>query len=262
MHSKSSIAFLLNPETEEIVSQEKASLHYTVQRLRLSALLSPDDNPSVISPSSKPLRLARRLPPLWSSRQVVSPTPSSCDSSASDCEPVTPSSTASAAVAAAAAAAKPKRKRRIRVRVPTPCVELGCDNYAVTKGRCVRHGGGARCEYPGGCEKRAKLHKLCFQHGGYRRCLQHGCESKAKRYGYCWAHGGGITCAVDGCDKVCTQGGRCWAHGGGSRCRVDGCTRRSYQKDDYLCSHHLPIAVQLQSTQFDPSASCRREPLD
>jgi hypothetical protein len=118
-----------------------------------------------------------------------------------------------------------------------PCQVDGCKNMAVSRGCCVRHGGGSRCVVAG-CANRAKLYKRCFQHGGYKTCEADNCSRKAKRYGYCWSHGGGRICEVDGCTKVSTQGGLCWAHGGGNRCKHDGCSRRSYLKYDYFCVDH------------------------
>ncbi|KAG3083871.1 hypothetical protein PI124_g18742 [Phytophthora idaei] len=118
-----------------------------------------------------------------------------------------------------------------------PCQVEGCQNLAVSRGCCVRHGGGSKCTIPG-CNKRAKLYQRCFQHGGYKMCTKPGCTKKAKRYGHCWSHGGGHICEVSECTKVSTQGGFCWAHGGGNRCKHEGCNRRSYQKYNYYCKSH------------------------
>ncbi|RLN46942.1 hypothetical protein BBJ29_006370 [Phytophthora kernoviae] len=120
-----------------------------------------------------------------------------------------------------------------------PCQIQGCKNLAVSRGCCVRHGGGSKCTTPG-CNKRAKLYQRCFQHGGYKMCTEPGCTKKAKRYGHCWSHGGGHICEAPTCTKVSTQGGFCWAHGGGNRCKHEGCNRRSYQKFDYYCLRHAP----------------------
>ncbi|CEG44637.1 uncharacterized protein PHALS_00983 [Plasmopara halstedii] len=117
------------------------------------------------------------------------------------------------------------------------CKEKGCTSLAVSRRRCVRHGGGSRCVF-NGCTKGAKLHNLCFQHGGSTICLASGCNSKAKRYGYCWSHGGGRICSHENCEKVAAQGGSCWAHGGGNRCKLKGCSKRSYQKHGYFCKRH------------------------
>ncbi|POM75713.1 LOW QUALITY PROTEIN: Hypothetical protein PHPALM_7146 [Phytophthora palmivora] len=106
-----------------------------------------------------------------------------------------------------------------------PCQVEDCKNLAVSRGLCVRHGGGSKCTEPG-CNKRAKLYQRCFQHGGYKMCTEPGCTKKAKRYGHCWSHGGGHICEMPQCTKVSTQGGFCWAHGGGNRCKHEGCNRR------------------------------------
>ncbi|CAI5706055.1 unnamed protein product [Peronospora effusa] len=94
------------------------------------------------------------------------------------------------------------RKRTTRM---PPCQVKGCPNIAVSRGSCVRHGGGSRCTITG-CPNRAKLYKKCFQHGGFR--------------------------------TLSTQGCLCWAHGGGNRCKLDDCSRRSYQKYGYYCVDH------------------------
>ncbi|EGZ18685.1 hypothetical protein PHYSODRAFT_407487, partial [Phytophthora sojae] len=120
-----------------------------------------------------------------------------------------------------------------------PCQIEGCKNLSVSRGLCVRHGGGSKCTEPG-CNTRAKLYQRCFQHGGYKMCTEPGCTKKAKRYGHCWSHGGGHICEAPECTKVSTQGGFCWAHGGGNRCKHEGCNRRSYQKCDYFCLRHAP----------------------
>ncbi|EEY59415.1 uncharacterized protein PITG_11448 [Phytophthora infestans T30-4] len=120
-----------------------------------------------------------------------------------------------------------------------PCQVDGCKNLAVSRGRCVRHGGGSKCTMSG-CNKRAKLYQRCFQHGGYKMCTEPCCTKKAKRYGHCWSHGGGHICEFPECTKVSTQGGLCWAHGGGNRCKHESCNRRSYQKYNYYCKRHAP----------------------
>ncbi|KAG2516527.1 hypothetical protein JM16_007613 [Phytophthora kernoviae] len=131
-------------------------------------------------------------------------------------------------------------KTRVRKTHTPPCQVEGCKNLAVSRGCCVRHGGGSRC-IVADCCKRAKLYQRCFQHGGYKTCTEPGCTKKAKRYGHCWSHGGGHICEVPECTKVSTQGGLCWAHGGGNRCKLEGCSRRSYQKYGYYCVHHSKL---------------------
>ncbi|KAF0698610.1 Aste57867_10767 [Aphanomyces stellatus] len=118
------------------------------------------------------------------------------------------------------------------------CQVDGCATAAVSKGRCVRHGGGTRCVEPG-CNKRTKRFRRCFLHGGFVYCNIEGCASKAKRFGRCWAHGGGSLCAESGCEKLAVKSGLCWTHGGGSRCRVQDCWRRSYKRCDFYCDEHF-----------------------
>ncbi|KAK1942975.1 putative WRKY transcription factor 19 [Phytophthora citrophthora] len=128
-------------------------------------------------------------------------------------------------------------KPKVRKTNAPPCQIEDCKNLAVSRGLCVRHGGGSKCTFQG-CIKRAKLNQRCFQHGGFKMCTKPGCTKKAKRYGHCWSHGGGHICDAPECTKVSTQGGFCWAHGGGNRCKHEGCNRRSFQRYDYYCQRH------------------------
>lgn len=131
----------------------------------------------------------------------------------------------------------PTSTPKVRKTNAPPCEIEDCKNLAVSRGLCVRHGGGSKCTFQG-CIKRAKLNQRCFQHGGFKMCTKPGCTKKAKRYGHCWSHGGGHICDAPDCTKVSTQGGFCWAHGGGNRCKHEGCNRRSYQRYDYYCQRH------------------------
>lgn len=152
----------------------------------------------------------------------------------------TTSSSTKSSDSASISSSKPAVKPRVRKTRTPPCQVDGCKNIAVSRGCCVRHGGGSRCTVAG-CSNRAKLYKRCFQHGGYKTCSTAGCTRKAKRYGHCWSHGGGRICEVPECTKVSTQGGLCWAHGGGNRCKLEGCSRRSYQKYGYYCVDHAAL---------------------
>ncbi|KAF0698609.1 Aste57867_10766 [Aphanomyces stellatus] len=118
------------------------------------------------------------------------------------------------------------------------CQVEGCATAAVSKGLCVRHGGGTRCSEPG-CTKRTKRFRRCYMHGGFILCSAEGCTSKAKRFGLCWAHGGGTRCSEGGCEKLSVKGGLCWTHGGGIRCRVENCGRRAYKRFDDCCEGHF-----------------------
>ncbi|KAF0721778.1 hypothetical protein Ae201684_018921 [Aphanomyces euteiches] len=44
------------------------------------------------------------------------------------------------------------------------CRMEGCTNVVVSKGRCIRHGGGGRCRVEG-CDTTAKRGGLCWKHG-------------------------------------------------------------------------------------------------
>ncbi|GLE04106.1 hypothetical protein PINS_up013017 [Pythium insidiosum] len=131
---------------------------------------------------------------------------------------------------------------KMRARKSAICSHADCPRAAVSRGRCVRHGGGSRCTFPN-CTHGARLYNRCFHHGGCKLCKVDGCTSKAKRYGYCWSHGGGHICDAPGCGKVAAPGGFCWAHGGGNRCRQEGCNRRSYQKHNYFCKQHTSVGA-------------------
>ncbi|KAF0693561.1 Aste57867_15426 [Aphanomyces stellatus] len=104
------------------------------------------------------------------------------------------------------------------------CTIKACPNKAVSKGRCISHGGGCRCKVVG-CKNGAKMYGLCHLHGGRKKCKYGGCGKFAKSMGLCWAHGGSKTCSLDGCEKGALKGGQCWAHGGGKRCRVPHCQK-------------------------------------
>ncbi|EQC33528.1 hypothetical protein SDRG_09035 [Saprolegnia diclina VS20] len=69
------------------------------------------------------------------------------------------------------------------------CIIQGCRNKAVSRGKCITHGGGCRCKFEG-CVNGAKMRGLCHLHGGKRQCQQDGCQKDAKLKGLCWAHGG------------------------------------------------------------------------
>ncbi|ETW03964.1 hypothetical protein H310_04371 [Aphanomyces invadans] len=125
------------------------------------------------------------------------------------------------------------------------CTVSGCTTASVSKGLCVRHGGGTRCLEPG-CTKRTKRFQRCYMHGGFLMCSERGCTSKAKRFGRCWAHGGGIACSEEGCGKLSVKGGLCWTHGGGCRCNVDQCGRRAYKRFGFRCQVHATGSSQFE----------------
>lgn len=91
------------------------------------------------------------------------------------------------------------------------CIVESCQNKAVSRGRCISHGGGCRCKYPG-CPNGAKMHGLCHVHGGKRKCQHPGCTKGAKLKGLCWAHGGNKVCSVKLCSRVGVKNGICRYH--------------------------------------------------
>ena len=102
-------------------------------------------------------------------------------------------------------------------RVRKSCDENGCMKIARSRGKCVAHGGGKRCEEHE-CEKSAQGSTgRCKAHGGGYRCEENGCTKSAQgSTGKCIAHGGGKRCEERGCISS-AQGstGKCKAHGGG-----------------------------------------------
>ncbi|OQS06465.1 hypothetical protein THRCLA_01488 [Thraustotheca clavata] len=117
------------------------------------------------------------------------------------------------------------------------CNVHNCPNKAVSKGRCITHGGGCRCKISG-CKNGAKMYGLCHLHGGRKKCKFVGCKKFAKSMGLCWAHGGQLfkTCALLHCAKGALKGGFCWAHGGGKRCLVENCQKPVKSGD--CCAFH------------------------
>jgi hypothetical protein len=266
MHGKSNITYLLNPAIQTKAScrtPDRAEERSAVGDATLSlfrSLLPPSPQTATsslqyrrqllasIAPYEKkhdrlqylaskrarlPLMTLAALSSAASSRSSSSNASSVASSSA---DKVEEKATATAQSVATSTSAQAGKTRYRKTHTP-PCQVEGCKNLAVSRGCCVRHGGGSRCTEPG-CDKRAKLYQRCFQHGGFKTCTESGCTKKAKRYGLCWSHGGGHICEFPDCTKVSTQGGLCWAHGGGNRCKHEGCNRRSYLKYDYFCVRH------------------------
>jgi hypothetical protein len=257
MHCKADITFLLNPSAQAVdpVETDCTTPDHTdheVEASSPSTSLFRSLSPVVASPDTafthrQPLvepymapheeRLSNlrcydgdktRLPMIFMAALCINPDSTSNGSVDGEDSPSDPSP-----------AFESNLKSRAR---KTHCQVEDCKNLAVSRGLCVRHGGGSKCTEPG-CNKRAKLYKRCFQHGGYKTCTEPGCTKKAKRYGHCWSHGGGHICEVPECTKVSTQGGFCWSHGGGNRCIHEGCNRRSYQRYEYCCKRHAPRSL-------------------
>lgn len=49
---------------------------------------------------------------------------------------------------------------------------------------------GKRCQYPGGCDRRAQTFQRCKRHGGGARCIVEGCNRCSQGRKKCRAHGG------------------------------------------------------------------------
>ncbi|KAL3667799.1 hypothetical protein V7S43_007350 [Phytophthora oleae] len=260
MHSKSNITYLLNPAIQAKASMK--SCHTpdrtgvnaaTMSLFRSLAPVSPQAATSSLQyrrqilSSIAPYEKKRdRLQYLDSTKaRLPLMTLAALSTAASSSKASSVASSSSDSVSSGASSPL-GGKTRIRKTHTPPCQVEGCKNLAVSRGCCVRHGGGSRCTEPG-CTKRAKLYQRCFQHGGFKTCTEPGCTKKAKRYGHCWSHGGGHICEFPECTKVSTQGGLCWAHGGGNRCKQEGCNRRSYQKYDYYCIRHAAFGSESSS---------------
>ncbi|ETV99729.1 hypothetical protein, variant [Aphanomyces invadans] len=114
------------------------------------------------------------------------------------------------AASAHAAATPPPDTRPRKV-----CQTDGCHRTIVSKGSCIRHGGGKRCQVDK-CDIGAKSNGVCWKHGGSRTCKWSDCTNHSKARGLCWTHGGGKPCATPDCNRTSLQGGHCWAHGGGT----------------------------------------------
>ncbi|KAG2785012.1 hypothetical protein PC129_g13395 [Phytophthora cactorum] len=267
MHSKSNITYLLNPAIQIKVAMETpdrtgtgdadaatmslfrslapvspltatASLQYWRQVLTCIAPHEKKRNHLQYLDSKKAKISLMTLAALSSADRSRS----GCSKASSVASSSSDSLSANSTTQSSSNAASSTQRGKIRIRnIHTPrCQVENCTNLTVSRGCCVRHGGGSRCTEPG-CTKRAKLYQRCFQHGGFKICTEPGCTKKAKRYGHCWSHGGGHVCEYPECTKVSTQGGLCWAHGGGNRCKQEGCNRRSYQKYDYYCVRHAAL---------------------
>ncbi|KAF0733543.1 hypothetical protein Ae201684_009777 [Aphanomyces euteiches] len=117
------------------------------------------------------------------------------------------------------------------------CRHPGCTHWLVSRGACIRHGGGPRCVVPN-CLSGAKTGGRCWKHGGSRHCTVADCPNLSKARGLCWAHGGGKPCKMEHCAKTALLRGLCWAHGGGKRCTVEGCKRPAYERNGNPCDRH------------------------
>jgi len=115
------------------------------------------------------------------------------------------------------------------------CAFPECTSNAVTRGLCISHGGGRRCQRKG-CTRGAQSKGLCVAHGGGRICRAAGCSNIQRSMGLCIRHGGGRRCSVKGCQKGVVRQDLCTAHGGKRKCRVPECTKHVKKKG--LCRSH------------------------
>ncbi|RAW31618.1 hypothetical protein PC110_g12047 [Phytophthora cactorum] len=115
------------------------------------------------------------------------------------------------------------------------CAFPQCSSNAVTRGLCISHGGGRRCQRKG-CTRGAQSKGLCVAHGGGRICRAAGCSNIQRSMGLCIRHGGGRRCSVKGCQKGVVRQDLCTAHGGKRKCRVPECTKHVKKKG--LCRSH------------------------
>jgi hypothetical protein len=137
-----------------------------------------------------------------------------------------------------AVSAKPKVKQDVKV-----CKVEDCTSLVRSRGVCIAHGGGKRCQYREGCDKSDQgATSFCRAHGGGKRCqYPDGCGKGAEgRTMFCIAHGGGKRCQYpDGCDKGAE--GRTWfcvAHGGGKRCQYpEGCGKSAKGATPFCQAH-------------------------
>jgi hypothetical protein len=115
------------------------------------------------------------------------------------------------------------------------CAFPRCASNAVTRGLCISHGGGRRCQRKG-CTRGAQSKGLCVAHGGGRICKAKGCSNIQRSMGLCIRHGGGKRCSVQGCQKGVVRQDLCTAHGGKRKCKVEDCNKHVKKKG--LCRSH------------------------
>lgn len=129
---------------------------------------------------------------------------------------------------------KPTKKRKRKM-----CNFEGCEKIAQGKtDKCVRHGGGNKCDEPG-CASKALSKNKCAKHGGRDICSEPGCEKGARsKNGKCKKHGGGLRCVEDGCNKSAVDAyDKCKLHGGGKRCMEPGCKKSALGTTNNCAKH-------------------------
>jgi len=97
------------------------------------------------------------------------------------------------------------------------CSSEGCENNAVNRGVCWRHGGKKKLCSSEGCTNRAINGGVCRTHGAkVKLCSSEGCTNHAKKGGVCLRHGAKAyvkLCSREGCTKQAKKGGLCMRHG-------------------------------------------------
>ncbi|ETP16349.1 hypothetical protein F441_09022 [Phytophthora nicotianae CJ01A1] len=174
---KADISFLLNPATEDRTDDEvKVVTPTSPQSMALFRSLSPIiQSPESISPSNSHNRHLVN--------SYISPREKRFNNTHSHSSGKTNIPVLSLAALymsneifhpqTETAMVSPVRPHSRKTHTP-PCQVEGCKNLAVSRGCCVRHGGGSKCTVSG-CNKRAKLYQRCFQHGGHKMCTEPGC---------------------------------------------------------------------------------------
>jgi hypothetical protein len=68
------------------------------------------------------------------------------------------------------------------------CSVSGCMRKSRDGHKCIRHGGGSRCEKRGCTRAAVGAKRLCHGHGGAKRCLLKSCNSPVRCRGLCYHH--------------------------------------------------------------------------
>ena len=95
------------------------------------------------------------------------------------------------------------------------CNSVGCTNFVINKGVCIRHGAKRKqCSYEG-CTSGAVRGGVCVRHGAkVKRCSNEGCTNGAVKGGVCIRHGAKVKrCSIEGCTNEAKKGGVCRRHG-------------------------------------------------
>ncbi|GLE00410.1 hypothetical protein PINS_up009167 [Pythium insidiosum] len=132
-----------------------------------------------------------------------------------------------------------------------------CTSNAVTRGLCISHGGGRRCQRKG-CTRGAQSKGLCVAHGGGRICKAKGCSNIQRSMGLCIRHGGGKRCSVPGCQKGVVRQDLCTAHGGKRKCKVEDCNKHVKKKG--LCRSHANSVFGVLSSPRDDLSTDEQSP--